>query len=265
MTIDDVVRVREEVKTVDDRLVHLVAIADISPSTHNPRRAFDGIAELAASLAEHGLLQPIVVRHIGPQSYELIAGHRRLEAARTLGWTEIAAAVRDETQETAYILTLVENLQRDDLTPKEEAAALEVLVRERGWTTRQIGDAIKRSHVYVSRRLRVFDDEALAGPVLTGQLPVSTAEELLRATSEERPELVKRAIAETWGQTQARAAVLERNVPNAADRTRELISVAAQLEQLLDQVPVSVLSARSRAQLRRLHRRLAVLLPRLGG
>ena len=109
----------------------------------------------------------MVVRRRG-DGYELIAGHRRFQAAKVLGWTEIAAVVRDETDDQAYILTLVENLQREDLTPREEAAALEVLVRERGWTTRQVGEAIKRSHMYVSRRLRVFDDN-ITGAAGAGQ------------------------------------------------------------------------------------------------
>jgi ParB family chromosome partitioning protein len=102
--------------------------------------------------------------------------------------------VRDETDDQAYILTLVENLQREDLTSKEEAAALEVLVRERGWSTHQVGEAIKRSHMYVSKR--VFNDPVLAEPVLTNQLLVSTAEELLRAPNEEHQSLVQHAIDE---------------------------------------------------------------------
>jgi ParB family transcriptional regulator, chromosome partitioning protein len=120
-----------------------------------------GVDELAASMREHGLMQPVGVRQLS-DSYELIAGHRRLEAVKLLGWSEIAAIVREETADQAYILTLVENLQREDLSPREEAAALELLVRERGWTTRQVGEAIKRSHIYVSRRLRVFEDDIFA-------------------------------------------------------------------------------------------------------
>jgi ParB family chromosome partitioning protein len=161
------------VPPVDDRIVHMVPVADIRPSPHNPRHRLEGIDELAASIAEHQLLQPVVVRRRGRDGYELIAGHRRLEAVKKLGWTEIAAVVRDESTAKAYILTLVENLQREDLTPREEAEALEV--RERGWTTRQVGQAIKRSHIYVSRRLRVFEDDVLGDPVLAGQIAVSTA------------------------------------------------------------------------------------------
>jgi ParB-like chromosome segregation protein Spo0J len=163
----------------------------------------------------------------------LIAGHRRLEAAKLLGWHEIAAVVRDENDEQAYILTLVENLQREDLTPKEEAAALEVLVRERGWNTRQVGQAIKRSHIYISRRLRVFDDEVLAGPVLAEALAVSTAEELLRAVPDARPALVQRAIAEKWGQADARRAVASWNVTfQDAALVRALKKVRKEIVQL---------------------------------
>ena len=268
ISIDELYRVREEVKAVDDRVAHLVALADIRPSPYNPRRALDGIAELAASLAEHGLLQPLVVRQVGPHNYELIAGHRRLEAARTLGWTEIAVSVREETAEQAYILTLVENLQREDLTPREEAAALEVLLRERGWTTRQVGEAIKRSHAYVSRRLRVFEDEALAPLVLKDEspLPVSTAEELLGVADVNlRRALAQRAADEGWERPQVRAAVREmaatlvRSVPSARERGRQVVDTAAQLHQLLDGGPISELPTSARAELRRLYARLALL------
>ena len=130
---------------------------------------------MAESLREYGLLQPVVVRRVDG-AYELIAGHRRRAAAKQLGWLQIAAVIRDETDDRAYLLTLTENLQREDLSPKEEAAALEVLVRERGWTTRQVGEAIKRSHTFVSRRRRVLEDATLAAFVLEERLPVATAD-----------------------------------------------------------------------------------------
>jgi ParB family chromosome partitioning protein len=211
-------------------------IASIQPSSRNPRQHVDGIAELADSLRAHGLLQPVVVRRRGA-AYELIAGHRRLEAAKLLGWTEIAAMVRDESDDQAYILTLVENLQREDLTPKEEAAALEVLVRERGWSTRQVGEAVKRSAMYVSRRLRVFDDPILAPLVLRDQLPVSTAEELLRTSdTDARRQLAAQAVEEQWERPQVRAALAERNAalqqasPRLARRIRALTRELATVE-----------------------------------
>src|SRR5438105_3726318 len=84
------------------------------------------------------------------------------------------------------------------ISPREEAAALEILVRQEGWSVRRVAEAIHRNPMYVSRRLRVFDDPVLAGPVLANALPVSTAEELLRAMPEDRATLVDRAVTERW-------------------------------------------------------------------
>ena len=243
---------------VQDRLAYEVPVADIRPSPRNPRRNVDGIGELADSIRAHGLLQPIVVRPVDGY-YEVVAGHRRLAAIQQLGWPKVPAVVRDDNQDDAYILTLVENLQREDLTPKEEAAALEVLVRERGWSTRQVGEAIKRSHIYVSRRLRVFEDELLARPVLANELPVSTAEELLRALPEVRSHLVDRAIADHWGQAEARRAVLERNVPPVAIDGRQIVRLARRLRKTLEAVSPSALPTQTQAELRRLQRRLESL------
>jgi ParB family chromosome partitioning protein len=116
-----------KVAPVDDHIADSLPVNTIQPSPRNPRQSLTGIDELAASIRAHGLMQPIVVRPVA-KGYELVAGHRRLEAVRSLGWTEITAIVRDENEDEAYILTLVENLQREDLTPKEEASALEALL-----------------------------------------------------------------------------------------------------------------------------------------
>jgi ParB family chromosome partitioning protein len=236
---------------VQDRLTHSLPVESIEPSPRNPRIRADSVAELAESLRVHGLLQPVVVRR-RDAGYQLIAGHRRLEAARVLGWVEIAALVRDETDDQAYILTLVENLQRENLTAREEAAALEVLVRERGWSTREVGEAVKRSAMYVSRRLRVFDDPVLAPLVLQDQLAVSTAEELLREPdADARRLLANKAVSERWTQPAARREVAaRRNVtlqvsPQLASRIRALAN------ELVDLEP-SALSARARRELARL-------------
>jgi ParB family chromosome partitioning protein len=256
------------VPPVDDRLVHRLPVDNIRLSGRNPRVNLPALDELADSLREHGLLQPIVVRRIAAGGYELIAGHRRLEAARTLGWAEISAVVRDDSQEQAYILTLVENLQREDLSAREEAAALEVLVRERGWTTRQIGQAIKRSHMYVSRRLRVFEDPALAPLVLEHKLAVSTAEELLRVPDVgERKALARRAVKEGWERAQVRAmlearadgAEMERSVPSSGELGRQVVLAVARLRELINVGPVANLPGPARAELRDLYRRLALL------
>src|SRR5207237_1618059 len=89
----------------------------IEPGPRNPRRKLGRLDELAESLRAHGLLQPIVLRPTAGDRYEVVAGHRRLAAATQLGWTTIPAVVRSTAADEAYLLTLVENLQREDLSP----------------------------------------------------------------------------------------------------------------------------------------------------
>jgi ParB family chromosome partitioning protein len=235
-----------------DRLTQSLPVDAIQPSPRNPRHDMGDVAELAESLRAHGLLQPIVVRRAS-QGYELIAGHRRHAAARVLGWAQIDAVVREETNDQdAYILTLVENLQREDLSPREEASALEVLVRERGWSTRQVGQAISRGPMYVSRRLRVFEDTTLAPLVLSNKLAVSTAEELLVvADVKRRAELARLAAKERWERPHVRAAVRECIAAIQAPSPR-LASHIRTLTQELAAVEPGALSVRTRRDLARL-------------
>jgi ParB/RepB/Spo0J family partition protein len=187
-----------------------IPLAALGESGRNPRRKLHAIDELAESLTAHGLLQPVVVRVRAPGKYELIAGHRRVAAARQLGWASIQAVVRSADEDNAYLLTLVENLQRSDLTPREEADALAVLIRQRGWTTRQVAAEIHRSQPFVSKRLRVFEDDMLAPAVLGDQLSLSSAEELLTVPDRYRYDLLARAVKGGWEHAEVRAAVRER-------------------------------------------------------
>jgi len=255
------------VAPVEDRIADSLPIDGIQPSPRNPRRGMAGIGELAASLQAHGLMQPIVVRPV-PGGYELIAGHRRLEAAKALGWTEIPAKVANVSAEQAYILTLVENLQREDLEPDEEAEALGVLVRERKWSVRKVAEAIKRDPLYVSRRLRVFDDPVLRQPVLEQRLPVSTAEILLRVEPQQRAQLVEETLANGWGQMDVRLALRDRcGVTPHPDtrgvtprqRSHELVRLIRETSHVLEAGSFADLTASARAELRRLYQRLALL------
>jgi len=194
-------------------VVETVQISAISvePSA-NPRRRLKGIDELAESIRTHGLLQPLVVRRAERGAYTLIAGHRRLAALKQIAaesadnaWLQVPVVIRAEDPDQAYILTLVENLQRDDLSAIEESEALGRLLRDRRWTTRQVASAINKSQTQVSRRLRVYEDKALRRFVLNGQLPLSVAEELLASAEDKRATLARRAVQEGWDQKRARA------------------------------------------------------------
>lgn len=248
-TLEDLEAAAAAHRPVQDRVADYVAVDQVQASPRNPRHKVEGLDELAASLDTYGLLQPVVVRRVNG-AYELIAGHRRLAAAKQLGWAQIAAVVRNEADDQAYLLTLTENLQREDLTPKEEAAALEVLVRERGWSTRQVGEAIKRSAMYVSKRLRVFEDPVLASPVLSNTISVSTAEEFLRVPEEEREQFIQQAIDERWGWAQARQAVAERKGPLQSDQPApRLASRVRALARELSGIDPTTLPPRTRREI----------------
>jgi len=239
-----------------DAFARDIRVESIDAAVRNPRRKLQRLDELAASIAAYGLMQPIVVRPTLRGRYEVIAGHRRLAAVRSLGWTTISATVRESKDEEAFLLTLIENLQRDDLSPREESSALEALVRERGWSTRQVAHAVKRSPAYVSKRLRVFEDEILAPLVLDGKLAVSTAEELLALSAERKRSLAEAAIAEGWDRARLRAAAgaRQRARPTTiGTRVRQLRKALRDIGEL------SRLSESDRAQLRMLYTELTIL------
>ena len=170
------------------------------------RRFLGDIAALADSMQEYGLQQPISVREAGDR-FQLTSGLRRVSAARLLRWTTIPAFVRSLSQDDAYLVDLVENLQRQDLSPDEEADAFTELIRTRSWTLQEVADAVKRSVAYVSKRVRVFSDALLREAVVQRGLPISTAEELLGGAPEQRSSLIEQALTERWDQVQARDAL----------------------------------------------------------
>lgn len=236
-----------------------IRLDDIEIGPHNPRRTLDDIDELAASIREYGLLQPVVVRKKG-KKYELVAGHRRFAALRSIDWSEVPAVVREDSAERAYLLTLIENLQRDDLSPREEADALAELVRTRKWSTRQVADAIKRSQAFVSKRLRVFDDPLLRPALLENRLSVSVAEELLSLGAERRQAVLEEALANEWDQAAVRAAV-RRELGKVARprRNPKLRTQVENLRTLLRGIHPADLAEVDRSALRRLFADLAML------
>jgi ParB family chromosome partitioning protein len=131
----------------------------ISPNRRQPRRSFDeeGLAALAASLGEQGVLQPVLVRPKLGGTYELIAGERRWRAAKMAGMETIPALVRDRQDAETLELALIENMAREDLTPVEEARACAALVEELGLTREEVGRRVGRGRVAVSNLMRLLD------------------------------------------------------------------------------------------------------------
>lgn len=134
-----------------------IPISRIRPNPYQPRREFDpaALAELEASIRANGLLQPITVRRKG-DSYELIAGERRLRAVRNLDWKDVHAVVRDFDDQTMLVLALVENLQREDLNPIEEARGYQRLLGEFSLTHQDVADAVGKDRSTITNLLRVL-------------------------------------------------------------------------------------------------------------
>jgi ParB family chromosome partitioning protein len=169
-----------------------VPIDAVRRNPHQPRNAFDeeGLAELSASIATHGVIQPIVVRGSADGGYELIAGERRLRAARMAGLTQIPAVIRDSTSNELLELALVENVQREDLNPIEEASAYRELIDTFGLTHEAVAHRVGKSRVAISNALRLLDlasetrEAIIAGRITEGHgraLAALTIPELQRA------------------------------------------------------------------------------------
>ncbi|MGH7340256.1 MAG: ParB/RepB/Spo0J family partition protein, partial [Candidatus Rokuibacteriota bacterium] len=156
----------------------------IRPNPYQPRRDVEpeALEELKASIRQAGLLQPVVVRPgpNGDDSYELIAGERRLRACKELGWERIPAVRRDADDRTLLTLALIENLQRDDLSPVDEARGYERLIGEFSLSQQDIADAVGRDRSTVANALRLLKlPEAVLQMLHDGSLSVGHARALL--------------------------------------------------------------------------------------
>ena len=164
-----------------------IALSRIRPNPYQPRQEFpeSELAELAASIQASGLLQPVSVRAVAGGGYELIAGERRFRAAQRLGWTEIPAIVRDADDRTLLTLALIENLQRADLNPIDEAEGFRRLIDEFDLTQQQVADAVGKDRTTVANLLRVLSLPAsVRRMVKEGQLSFGHARALLGLPNE---------------------------------------------------------------------------------
>lgn len=166
-----------------------IAVTDIHRSPYQPRRHFDeaALGELARSVKAQGLVQPVVVRQRPDGGYELIAGERRLRAAGLAGLDAVPALVRDATDEQALALALVENIQREDLKPLEEAEALRRLREEFGLTQQAVAEAVGKSREAVANLLRLLNLAPAVRRLLEeGALEMGHARALLSLPSEQQ-------------------------------------------------------------------------------
>ncbi len=173
------------------------AIEEVFPSPEQPRRRFvaEELEELAASLRAHGIIQPLVVRERREGGYWLIAGERRWRAAQRAGLHDVPVVVQDVAPQEAFERALVENLQRSDLNPIEEAEAFSRLVSEFGYTQEQVAERVGKERSTVSNSLRLLRlPNGVRRLVEEGQLSMGHARALLGLDSSEAIEAVARAV-----------------------------------------------------------------------
>ena len=183
---------------VTDGLTQL-AVADIEPDPDQPRRHFDDAAldELATSIAARGVIQPVIVRPIGPGRYRLVAGERRWRAAQRAQLHEIPALVRQLSDREVMALALIENLQREDLNPIEEARAYHRLAESEAMTQAEIARMVDKSRSHVANLQRLLSlPEPVIALVESGSLSMGHARALIG--SDEALALAESAVAKHW-------------------------------------------------------------------
>ncbi len=175
--------------TPETQRQEMLGVGVLQPGKYQPRTRMDpgSLEELAASIKAQGLIQPISVRPVGTGRYEIIAGERRWRAAQIAGLAEVPVLIRDIPDDAALAMSLIENIQREDLNPLEEAAGIQRLIDEFQMTHQQAADAVGRSRSAASNLLRLLQlakpaqDMLMAGDIEMGHaralLPLSKSEQ----------------------------------------------------------------------------------------
>jgi len=193
-------------------------VGALQPGRYQPRQQLteDGLGELAQSIREQGVLQPLVVRPVADTgadgvSHEIVAGERRWRAAQMAGLADVPVVVRELDDQSALAVALIENLQREDLNPVDQARSLARLAEEFGLTHQQVADAVGRSRSAVTNLLRLLDlDDSVKGMLAAGELDMGHARALLPLDASQQLRVAQRAADGGWSVRQVEKAVRQR-------------------------------------------------------
>lgn len=231
-------------KAADAGSQQSVAVTHIQPGKYQPRTRMDpgSLEELAASIKSQGIVQPILVRPVTEGRYEIIAGERRWRAAQLAGLDAVPVLIRDIPDDAALAMSLIENIQREDLNPLEEAAGIKRLIDEFGMTHQQAADAVGRSRPAATNLLRLLH---LAKPVqellMAGDLDMGHARALLPLSAASQIQLANRVVARGMSVREAERLVHhELNPPKKPGGKRTDRDLERLQEELSDQLGASV-------------------------
>ncbi len=238
-TIENTERRTSEKAAADENSVAYININDIKPNKSQPRKVFDPdkIKELADSILEHGIIQPLVVRK-AEVGFELVAGERRWRAAREAELKEVPCLIREFSDEENMLVAIIENMQREDLNPIEEAEGLEKMIKTYGLTQDQVSRSVSKSRPYISNSLRLLNlPSDIRDLVAKGDLTAGHARALLAAGGEKRQrELSREIISKGLSVREAeKLAVGEKsNRPKARKKVKsgEVLSVEEELKNI---------------------------------
>ena len=211
----------------DDKLTTL-EITQIRPGRYQPRRVMgeDELRELAESIRAQGLIQPVIVRELGLSDYELIAGERRWRACQLAGLTEIPAVIKAVNDEAALAMGIIENIQRADLNPVEEAQGYKRLVDEFGLTHENLAQAVGKSRSAISNSLRLLSlPEQIQQHINQGMLEMGHARALITLPVLAQLQLAEAAIREAWSvrEMERQAQAWQQNVPLSAQKASKAV------------------------------------------
>ena len=185
-----------------------VSLEEIHPGRHQPRRSFheESLAELAQSIRAQGLMQPVLLRPRPQGGYELVAGERRWRAAGLAGLRSVPALIKEVTDQQASVMALIENIQREDLKPLDEAGALQRLHDEFGLTHQEVADAVGKSRTAVTNALRLLSLEPAVRNLLNdGALEMGHARALVPLPAGAQAAAARTIVAKALNARQAEA------------------------------------------------------------
>ncbi len=221
--LDALISHGEEAETRGDE-VPKIGIDEINPGKTQPRKSFDaeGISELAQSIRENGVIQPIVVRK-GDAGFEIVIGERRYRAALEAGLTEIPAIVRDYSDERSLELALIENIQREDLNPIEEARAYRLIIERDMVTQDMLAKRIGKSRSYIANLMRLLDlPERVQQHVSRGTISVGQAKAVASLdTPAEQEALVHQILQENLTVRDVEKIAKKRSVPRGTIKEKK--------------------------------------------
>lgn len=207
----------------ENELVTEVELSQIRPNPYQPRKHFDpeALNELAESIRKTGVFQPIIIRRSTIKGYELIAGERRVRASKLAGKTTIPAIIRDLNEEAMIEIAVIENLQREDLSPLEEAEAYAMLMENLRLTQAQVAERIGKSRPYIANYIRLLQlPESVKDLVNQEKLTMGHARTLLGVNdSVQMVKLAKQVIKEHWTVRQLEEKVQSINQQSAEDKS----------------------------------------------